>query len=192
MFTSTYSLSTKPFVGFVLRLGFYSMSVILLVVDAQRGFVRDLYTQRVGRDIIDAIDTGVFDGVIATRFKNAYGSSFERLMDWHSMMDADPMVELIDGIAERSDVVMDKYTYGCVTEVFMQQLCALCSGQFPDTVYISGFDTDACVLASTIQLFEVGIRPVVISRLCASSGGITYHEAGLRCLRRLIGQENII
>lgn len=168
------------------------MKTVLLVIDAQRGFVRDAYTQRVGRDIIDAIDTGVFDGVIATRFKNAYGSSFERFMDWHSMMDTDHNVELIDGIAERSDVIMDKYTYGCVTEVFLQQLCALCDGRLPDTVYISGFDTDGCVLASAIQLFEVGICPVVISRLCESSGGITYYEAGLRCLRRLIGQENII
>ena len=168
------------------------MSVILLVVDAQRGFVRDSYTQSVGRDIIDAIDTGVFDGVIATRFKNAYGSSFERFMDWHFMCSSSPDIELIDGIAERSDVIMDKYTYGCVNATFMQQLRSLCGGQLPDMVYISGFDTDGCVLASAVQLFEIGVRPVVISRLCASSGGITYHEVGLRCLKRLIGRDNVM
>lgn len=58
-------------------------------------------------------------------------------------------------------------------------------------VYIAGFETDACVLATAFALFDRGIRPIVI-KSCCSSAEPTVHTTALRILQRNIGAQNII
>lgn len=62
----------------------------------------------------------------------------------------------------------------------------------PRYVYLCGFDTDCCVLATAIQLFELGICPVVLSYYCHSNGGEAAHVEALTCLNRLIGMQHVI
>ena len=59
-------------------------------------------------------------------------------------------------------------------------------------VSLCGIDTDACVMATALDLFQNGIRPVVLAEACASHAGPDYHEAGLKLLARLIGREQIV
>ena len=61
-----------------------------------------------------------------------------------------------------------------------------------DKVYIVGFDTDGCVLATVFDLFEDGIRPIILADYCASTGGDEYNNAGIKVLQRLIGKNNIV
>ncbi|WP_408634333.1 cysteine hydrolase family protein [Mycoplasmopsis fermentans] len=62
----------------------------------------------------------------------------------------------------------------------------------PEEIYICGIDTDCCVQATAVNLFEKRIRPIVLSNYCASNGGPESHEAALKTLSRAIGKENII
>lgn len=59
-----------------------------------------------------------------------------------------------------------------------------------DEVHLCGFDTDACVYKTAMDLIENGIRPVVLSEYCGSETD-EYHQAGMLLLKRNIGDKNI-
>ncbi len=57
-------------------------------------------------------------------------------------------------------------------------------------IHLCGFDTDACVYKTALDLIEHGIHPVVLKDFCFSSNK-TFHQIGLKLLRRNIGKDNI-
>ena len=59
-------------------------------------------------------------------------------------------------------------------------------------MFICGIDTDCCVLTTAVNLFEVGIRPIVLTQYCASNGGESSHQAALTCMGRLIGSHHLV
>jgi nicotinamidase-related amidase len=59
-------------------------------------------------------------------------------------------------------------------------------------VFLCGIETDCCVLKTAVDLFEHHYRPVVLSSACASRAGKENHEAGLKILRRMIGNEQVV
>ena len=125
--------------------------------------------------------------VYATRFINAEGSPYRKLLDWHRFYaDSDDVplaFQPVDGV-----IVLDKNVYTCVTADFLKDL----RDKGIDEVAICGIDTDACVSACAVDLFENGIRPVLLSDACASHAGAEYHDAALRILARLIGKRQIV
>ena len=156
----------------------------LLIVDVQVGFVNDAT-----RHILPRVEElqKQYAHVYATRFINAEGSPYRRLLDWHRFYEASADVPLafdpVDGV-----IVIDKHVYTCVTPAFLQDL--RCKGI--EEVAICGIDTDACVSACAVDLFENGFRPILLSEACASHAGPEYHEAALRILARLIGKNQIL
>lgn len=58
-------------------------------------------------------------------------------------------------------------------------------------LYLVGIDTDCCVLKTATDLFERGIRPIVLEHYCASNGGEDSHKAALRVMERTIGRNQI-
>lgn len=54
-------------------------------------------------------------------------------------------------------------------------------------VSIVGIDTDMCVLKIAMDLFDLGIEPVILTDCCASTAGLQAHFAGLAVLSRNIG-----
>ncbi|MCQ2734526.1 MAG: isochorismatase family protein [Alphaproteobacteria bacterium] len=59
-----------------------------------------------------------------------------------------------------------------------------------DEIHICGFDTDACVYKTAMDLAEIGVRPVVLKDYCYSANQ-EFHDMGLKLLQRNIGIENI-
>ncbi|MBQ8677390.1 MAG: cysteine hydrolase [Alphaproteobacteria bacterium] len=59
-----------------------------------------------------------------------------------------------------------------------------------DEVYICGFDTDACVYKTAMDLAEKGIRPIVLKDYCFSANQ-ELHNMGIKLLERNIGMMNI-
>ena len=60
-----------------------------------------------------------------------------------------------------------------------------------NTVLVFGIDTDVCVLSTAVGLFELGLHPIVVADLCASTGGTAAHIAALTILLRYIEADNI-
>ena len=156
----------------------------LLIVDVQVGFVNDA-TRHILPKVV-ALQSQ-YKHVYATRFVNAEGSPYRKLLDWHRFYansgDVPLAFQPVDGVT-----VIDKYVYTCVTPDFLHDL----RDKGIEEVAICGIDTDACVSACAVDLFENGIRPVLLSEACASHAGAEFHEAALRILARLIGKRQIV
>ena len=156
----------------------------LLIVDVQVGFVNDAT-----RHILPKVDAlqKEYAHVYATRFINAEDSPYRRLLDWHRFYrdseDVPLAFEPVDGVT-----VIDKQVYTCVTPEFIEDL----HSKGIEEVAVCGIDTDACVSACAVDLFENGFRPILLSGACASHAGAEYHEAALRILARLIGKKQIV
>lgn len=164
------------------------MKNVLVVIDLQVGFIND-NTVKVANNIRDLLDRGEYSAVIATKFANMPGSSFDSFLGWRGMLGEEEKA-LLPFVEENADCVISKCSYSCVNTNFIQSLVAFC-GSLPEEVTLVGVDTDACVLATAIDLFEMGIRPIIIEGCVGSSGGEECHEAGMLLLKRSIGKEQI-
>lgn len=153
------------------------------------GFINDK-TIKVANNIRDLLDSGEYSAVIATKFTNMLGSSFDSFLRWTGMLGEEEKA-LIPFVEEYADIIVSKCSYSCVKNTnFIQSLLSLCDG-LPEEVTLVGVDTDACVLATAIDLFEMGIRPIILEDCVGSSGGDECHEAGMLLLKRSIGKEQI-
>jgi nicotinamidase-related amidase len=167
------------------------MKKILLVVDMQKGFARYDQTIMLTEKIRNLLERELFDVVIATRFLNDDNSIYEKLFGWKRLKTKKDR-ELADGYEKYVDYVYDKSVYTCVNSSFIQRLCQLNDGVYPEEVFIVGADTDCCVLTIATGLFECNIRPIVLTKYCDSNGGPSSHAAGLLCMKRLIGGKQLV
>lgn len=84
------------------------------------------------------------------------------------------------------DAVHTKTGYGTVSTLPLTTLEAF------DAVYVCGADTDACVLAVALGLFDAGVPVVVRADLCLSAGGTEAHLAGMAVLTRQLGRNRVL
>ena len=166
------------------------MKNILLIVDMQNGFARYPQTVALTNKIKKLLELNIFDTVVATRFLNDTNSIYEQLFDWKKLKTEEERA-LAPGYEKYVDYVFDKYIYNCVTPNFLQKLCQINDGKYPEKIFIVGADTDCCVLTIATNLFENNIRPIVLTNYCDSNGGSDSHNAGLLCMKRLIGEKQL-
>ena len=166
------------------------MKNILIIVDMQEGFICDAQTKQLKNHVVELLEKNIFDVIIATRFLNEKDSIYEKLFDW-KQLEQEEERRIPDDIMEHVDYVVDKYIYNCVNTSFIQRLCQLNEGVYPEKVFIVGVDTDCCVLAIATSLYENNIRPIVLTQYVGSTGGNKSHEAGLLCMKRLIGEKQL-
>lgn len=167
------------------------MKNILIVVDMQNGFLEGEHTSHLLPLITELLKTKTFDVVIGTRFLNAPNSIYEKLFYWKKLETAYETA-IPEELLTHMDYIEDKYIYNCVHASFLQRLCQLNDGQLPQKVYLAGVDTDCCILSIATSLFENNICPIVLTRYCGSNGGTESHNAGILCLKRLIGDTQLI
>lgn len=167
------------------------MKNILMIVDMQNGFARYNQTIELREKIKALLKRNLFDSVIATRFYNDDNSMYEKMFGWKKLK-TDEERGIPQGILEYVDYYVDKYIYNCVNPNFIQRLCQLNGGQYPQKLFIVGADTDCCVLTIATALFEHNIRPIILTKYVDSNGGPESHQAGLLVLKRLIGERQLI
>lgn len=163
---------------------------ILIVVDVQNGFIKTFANADMVNKITNLAESNKFDKVIATKFINYTDSMFEKCFNW-SEFKTPEQTDLSAPLEAITDEVFTKTTYNCVNDKFIELLIQLNNDKMPEKVYLCGLDTDACVLATAIGLFEHNIVPVVLENYCFSTGGEQYHKAGIKCLERTIGRNQI-
>ena len=86
---------------------------------------------------------------------------------------------------------MYKQKYSAFNEQLISILKDNNGGELPQEIFIAGIDTECCVLATALELFEKGIRPIVLADYCGTTAGKEFHDAGLVSLSSLIGGNNI-
>ena len=165
------------------------MKNFLLVIDIQEGFI-DSNTLEAKSRIDALIASGIFDCVIASVYSNYEGSPISRFMGWYGMMSADE--QKVSGNARKSDYFVYKTRYSACCNELMEFLKKENGGKIPERVFVAGVDTECCVLLTAAELFEAGIKPIVMAYYCASSGGEKSHNAGLESMRSIIGESNML
>lgn len=167
------------------------MKPILIIIDMQHEFLGS------GDDVLVA-DIAEFATkwvhrqlpVLVTQFRNAPQSSFVKFLGWAGAMQntlVESLIELASNNIEEFHSVT-KQTYSALTD---HGVLAMLDEYGIDTVVLCGVDTDACIMAIALDAFDHGLRPLVLSDLCASSGGDNYHQAALMLLERNIGRRQL-
>lgn len=163
---------------------------ILIAVDVQNGFLKTPEHVEKAKQIADLAKYGKFDKVIATKIINYTGSMYEKCFNWSALKTPDE-TDIYSPLKAVADEVFTKTTYNCVNDKFLKLLRCLNHGELPERVYVCGLDTDACILATAIGLFDNNIVPMVLENYCFSTGGENYHKAALTCFERTIGVNQI-
>lgn len=154
----------------------------LLIVDVQKEFLTDTTRDRVP-EIQRLTETGRYDCCILTYYKNTLQSPFYNRLHRYSGLDACSDSLLIHPPAGLPTVVEEKTTYG-LPHQDLPRLVGQCSH-----IDLVGFDTDACVIASAITLFDEGYDFDVLGEYCASTNGRDYHEAGMKIINRVLARQ---
>ncbi|MDQ3695906.1 MAG: cysteine hydrolase [Chloroflexota bacterium] len=163
------------------------MSAVLLVVDVQRCFL-NIFTSHVPRRIRQVIESRRYDQVWFTRFINVEDGPYRAFLDWHG--GAEP---------PDTDLAPELMPWTAPDRIFTKpgltgppaELAAHLRRLGPRQVHLVGIDTDMCVLKVAMDVFDLGIRPVVLVDCCASTAGLQAHLAGLAVLARNIGAEQL-
>ena len=163
------------------------MSEPLLVVDVQRGFINE-FTQHIPARITSLIETGEYAPLLFTRFVNSPDSPYQRLLGWHACAEP-PETDLVDELAPLADAdaVFTKLGKTGLPETLAERL----RGEGYAQVSVVGIDTDMCVLKTAMDVFDLGIEPIVLVDCCASTAGLQAHLAGLAILSRTIGPHQL-
>jgi len=159
----------------------------LLIVDMQQCFIND-FTRHIPRRIARLIETGSFEPVLFTRFINAPKSGYRRFLDWHEC-DCEPGIQLAEELDQFADpnLIFSKPGYAGISDELANYLL---EHRFEE-ITIAGIDTDMCVLKVAMDVFDRGIKPIVLADCCASTSGLQSHFAGLAVLARNIGADQL-
>lgn len=145
------------------------MKKALLIIDVQKSAV-------VKPEIVQNIEKlqYEYDAVFVSLFKNQ-GSPLLELLNWSGYDD-----ETLAFKPKDNAMIYTKTGYSSYLPEMKQF----------DEIHLCGFDTDACVYKTAMDLAEVGVRPVVLKDYCFSANQ-EFHDMGLKLLERNIGINNI-
>ena len=150
----------------------------------QKGFIND-NNRHIVEKINNYLKNNVFDNIIYTKYVNYEGSPFVKILDWHAMRASSEQEFCVDFV--KGATIIPKVGYG----VNMEDIAKLKKLGIEE-IEICGTDTDACVLAVAFQLFDSGIKPIILKDLCASSSSnIEMHNMAIKVMERQFGKDNV-
>jgi nicotinamidase-related amidase len=150
----------------------------LIIVDVQNCFVNE-FTDHLPEKIKEKISE--YEEVIFTRFVNHDGSNFAAHGYHKCKEEHENAIHPILAEIAKEKMVFSKHTFsafkanGIVEYLKEKEIKEL---------HICGTDTEACIMASAYEAFDLGFRVTVLSDLCASCNGKEFHEAGTMILKR--------
>jgi nicotinamidase-related amidase len=159
------------------------MSEPLLIVDVQVGFIND-FTHHIPQRVAHLIEQNQYSPLLFTRFINAPDGPYDRFLDWHSC-NSEPETDIVPELRPfaQPDLIFSKSGLCGMPDELTDYL----RKQSIERILIVGIDTDMCVLKIAMDLFDIGIEPIVFTDCCASTAGLQAHLAGLAVLSRNIG-----
>ncbi|MDF2876948.1 MAG: cysteine hydrolase [Clostridia bacterium] len=160
---------------------------ILLIADVQQGFINE-FTKHIPVEIDKHVKNFQYDLVVATRFINKSGSLFQSELGMQAMTMLSQETKLVATIGKIADIVLLKSTYSSITA----DLIKLLEKKQVEAVYLAGMNTETCILATALELFDKDIKPKILSGLCMSQKGPEVNRQAIELLRNAIGSPNIL
>ena len=159
------------------------MNRVLLVVDVQNDFI-NMHTKDTLIKIKELVNSNKYDLTAFTRFINNENSIWYKKLNYKGCMTKDGQSIAID-IKDNNKKI---YTYTAVNDELKDYIRENDISQ----IYLCGFDTDACIQKTAIDLFEQNYDVYVPKDYCMSHAGKEIHNLYIQNLSRLIGKNKII
>lgn len=159
----------------------------LLLIDIQKGFLKE-NTSHIPCRIRELLRKKDYDHIVCTRFINPMDGPYVQFLNWHKFKYGADETELDPFIEEISEKVFVKTVYSSLTPEFLEFI----GYAGVDEIHVAGLDTDCCILATSLGLFERNMPFKVLLDCCASNGGKESHQAAVKVLKRLIGDAALI
>ncbi|MCX6761438.1 MAG: cysteine hydrolase [Candidatus Moranbacteria bacterium] len=151
----------------------------LLIIDVQNYYINS-YTEKLPLKIEKYIKQTNFDYILFAKFVNNKGSSFWNNLSWKKMCSS-PDTDICKNLLPytKKDTVFIKSTYSIFkSKSFLRYIKKNKIAELT----LCGFDTDACVLASAYDGFDLGYKISVKNDLTASHRGEAFTEYGLNII----------
>ena len=162
------------------------MGRCLMMIDVQNGFVSEKTEYVVGR-LEDLLRREKFDLVIGTQFVNAEESPYRRFIKWNRLSEP-PETDVVDVVKKNADRIFMKNVYSAANK---DVLAYLKKNKITE-IFLTGIDTDCCILKTAADFFELNMDAKVLSYYTASNGGKESCYAATRVMKRMIGEGQII
>lgn len=160
------------------------MKRLLLVIDAQKDFLNE-FTKNTLSKIKELVNSSKFELIAFTRFINDENSIWYKKLNYKGCMTKEGQAIAFD---TNNYKIFDKNIYTAVNDEFKKYI----QENNISEIYLCGFDTDACVQKTAIDLFEQNYDVYVLKDYCMSHKGKETHDLYIHNLARLIGKNKII
>ena len=160
------------------------MNRLLLIIDVQNDFINE-NTKNTLTKIKELVDLNKYDLTAFTRFINDKNSIWYKKLNYKGCMTKNGQSIAID---TKNNRVFDKKIYTAVNNELKNYI----QENDISEIYLCGFDTDACVQKTAIDLFEQNYDVYVLKDYCMSHVGKEIHDLYITNLSRLIGKNRII
>ena len=130
---------------------------VLLVVDMQKGFIKNKDYWVLSDRISNLVNNGGYDKLIFTKFINDRMKNplYEDRLNWPGLQTEEE--QNFSFLLPQNAIVFNKYGYG-VGEDCLQYIANL----HIDEIDICGVQSEACVYAIALQLWDSGIYPNIL------------------------------
>jgi len=160
------------------------MNKLLLVIDVQKSFINE-NTKPYIKEIQKLIESNKYEKVAFTKFINSKESIFYKRLNYNGCMTDEEQSIMLD---TKNNKVFEKTIYSAVNKNLIEYIEKNNIGQ----IYLCGFDTDACIQKTAIDLFEKDYDVYVLKDFCMCKSGKELHDIIINNLKRLIGKDSII
>ena len=142
------------------------MKSALIVIDVQKGFAVDM-AEDLPKKIVEHLNNHKYDYVLFTISHNTPSSNFRKILKWSGGIkrpytDIHPLIKPL----LTRDNTFHKSTYSAFKAPGLKKFIKKNDVQ---GLYLCGINTDACVLASAFEAFDLGYNFKIIDELCSVS-----------------------
>jgi len=162
------------------------MNKALIVIDVQKYFLNEK-TKPIVKKIREFLirKANKYSVVYFTVFKNDQNSSLWKISEWKDCKES-PDTDVCDEIKEFTNG-RNLFYKNFLSAYKVPEIEKGLKEHGVSEVYLCGFDTDCCVLATAYDLFDVGIKPIVLEKLTWSTSEEKLHKPALQMVKRNIG-----
>lgn len=160
------------------------MNKLLLVIDVQNDFINE-NTKPILLKIEELVNSGKFKNIVFTRFINDINSVFYKELNYKGCLTSKQQQIAVD---TKNYKIFNKKVYSSLNDELKRYLIE----NNIDEIYLCGFDTDACIFKTALDLFENSYNTYVLYEYCMSSKSVELHNVYISNLARLIGKDKVI
>lgn len=162
------------------------MNKVLIVIDVQKYFINK-DTKTIVKKIQEFLrkSSGEFSAIYFTVFKNDSNSPLWNISEWKGCAKS-PDTDICEEIREFTNHT-NLFYKNILSAYKVPQISKGLKEKNISEVYLCGFDTDCCVLATAYDLFDNGLKPIILKDITWSTSEEQLHHPALQIAERNIG-----